>query len=73
MAGSARQLGETVRHLAAGGTGEGVSTRLLIYAGELMRLGIAPQRACTVAVSHALTDDAESQRAIDDVADAIFG
>jgi len=66
-------LGEKVRHLAAAGTGEGVSTRLLIYAGQLIRLGIAPARACSVAVSHALSDDAESQRAIDDVVGAIFG
>jgi nitric oxide reductase NorQ protein len=66
-------LGEKVRHLAAGGCGEGVSTRLLVYAGQLIRLGIAPGRACTVAVSHALSDDVESQRAIDDVVGAIFG
>jgi nitric oxide reductase NorQ protein len=66
-------LGEKVRHLAAAGTGEGVSTRLLIYAGQLIRLGITPARACSVAVSHALSDDAESQRAIDDVVGAIFG
>jgi nitric oxide reductase NorQ protein len=66
-------LGEKVRHLAAAGTGEGVSTRLLIYAGQLIRLGITPARACSVAVSHALSDDPESQRAIDDVVGAIFG
>ena len=66
-------LGEKVRHLASNGLGEGVSTRLLIYAAQLMRQGIPARRACTVAVSHALTDDAESQRAIDDVVGAIFG
>lgn len=66
-------LGEKVRHLSAAGTGEGVSTRLLIYAGQLIRLGIEPGRACSVAVSHALSDDPESQRAIDDVVGAIFG
>jgi len=66
-------LGEKVRHLAAAGAGEGVSTRLLIYAGQLIRLGISPARACSVAVSHALSDDPESQRAIDDVVGAIFG
>jgi nitric oxide reductase NorQ protein len=66
-------LGEKIRHLATGGTGEGVSTRLLVYAGQLIRLGISPGRACTVAVSHALSDDPESQRAIDDVVGAIFG
>ena len=32
-------LGEKIRHLATGGAGEGVSTRLLVYAGQLIRLG----------------------------------
>ena len=67
------KLGEKVRHLKSSGLAEGVSTRLLVYAGQLIRQGIAARRACTVAVSHALTDDADSQRAIDDVAGAIFG
>jgi nitric oxide reductase NorQ protein len=67
------KLGEKVRHLKSSGLAEGVSTRLLVYAGQLMGRGIAPRRACTVAVSHALTDDQDSQRAIDDVAGAIFG
>jgi nitric oxide reductase NorQ protein len=67
------KLGEKVRHLTSSGLTEGVSTRLLVYAGQLIRQGVPPRRACTVAVSHALTDDADSQRAIDDVAGAIFG
>ncbi|MGH7894631.1 MAG: CbbQ/NirQ/NorQ/GpvN family protein [Candidatus Binatia bacterium] len=67
------KLGEKVRHLKSSGLAEGVSTRLLVYAAQLMRQGVTPRRACTVAVSHALTDDHDSQRAIDDVAGAIFG
>src|SRR5436190_4610173 len=67
------KLGEKVRHLKSSGLAEGVSTRLLVYAGQLIRQGVSARRACTVAVSHALTDDADSQRAIDDVAGAIFG
>jgi nitric oxide reductase NorQ protein len=67
------KLGEKVRHLKSSGLAEGVSTRLLVYAGQLVRQGVAPRRACVVAVSHALTDDGDSQRAIDDVAAAIFG
>ncbi len=66
-------LGEKVRHLRPSGLAEGVSTRLLVHAGQLIRQGVAPRRACIVAVSHSLTDDADSQRAIDDVAAAIFG
>lgn len=66
-------LGERVRHLKASGLAEGVSTRLLVYAGQLVRQGVAPRRACGVAVSRALTDDHESAHAIDEVAGAIFG
>jgi nitric oxide reductase NorQ protein len=65
-------LGEKVRHLRPSGLAEGVSTRLLVHAGRLIRNGVAPRRACVVAVSHSLTDDGDSQQAIDDVAAAIF-
>src|SRR5262249_16177978 len=66
------KLGEKVRPLKASGLEEGVSTRLLIYAGQLMRRGVRPRRACSVAVSRSLTDDVDSQRAIDEVIYAIF-
>ncbi len=66
------RLGEKVRHLKASGLEEGVSTRLLIYAGQLIQRGVSPRRACTVAVSRSLTDDVESQRAIEEVVNAIF-
>jgi nitric oxide reductase NorQ protein len=65
-------LGEKVRNLKASGLEEGVSTRLLIYAGELIRQGIAPRRAATVAVTWSLTDETDSKRAIDEVVKAIF-
>lgn len=66
------KLGEKVRNLKEHGLGEGVSTRLLIYAGRLMERGIAPRRACQVAVNWALTDDAEIQRSIEEVISSIF-
>ncbi len=66
------KLGEKVRHLKASGLEEGVSTRLLIYAGQLMQRQVPARRACRVAVSTSLTDDAESQRAIDALVGAIF-
>ena len=65
-------LGEKVRHLRPSGLAEGVSTRLLVHAAQLIRNGVSPRRACVAAVSHSLTDDGDSQRAIDDVAAAIF-
>jgi nitric oxide reductase NorQ protein len=66
-------LGEKVRHLRSSGLAEGVSTRLLVHAGQLIHQGVGPRRACAVAVSQSLTDDSDSQRAIDEVAAAIFG
>lgn len=66
------RLGEKVRHLKASGLEEGVSTRLLIYAGQLIHRGVPPRRACAVAVSRSLTDDLDSQRAIDEVIAALF-
>jgi nitric oxide reductase NorQ protein len=66
------KLGEKVRNLREHGLGEGVSTRLLIYAGKLIARGITPRRACQVAVVWGLTDDAEVQRSIEEVASSIF-
>ena len=66
------KLGEKVRNLREHGLGEGVSTRLLIYAGKLIAKGIPPRRACQVAVVWGLTDDAEVQRSIEEVVSSIF-
>ena len=66
------KLGEKVRNLREHGLGEGASTRLLIYAGKLMAQGIAPRRACQVAVNWAVTDDAAVQRSIEEIIASIF-
>jgi nitric oxide reductase NorQ protein len=66
------KLGEKVRHLKEHGLAEGVSTRLLIYAGRLIHEGIEPRRACQVAVIWALTDDRDVQRSIEEVVSSIF-
>ena len=66
------KLGEKVRHLKTSGLEEGVSTRLLIYAAQLIQKDVPARRACATAVSRSLTDDIDSQRAIDEVAAAIF-
>jgi len=66
------KLGEKVRHLRDQGLEEGVSTRLLIYAGQLMVQGIEARRACEVAVSQAVTDDFEVERGIQEIIRSIF-
>ncbi len=66
------RLGEKVRNLKEHGLGEGVSTRLLVYAGRLIAQGIPARRACQVAITWALTDDSEVQRSIEEVVTSIF-
>jgi nitric oxide reductase NorQ protein len=65
-------LGSKVRHLRHHGFDEGVSTRLLVYAGQLMVRGVTPARACEVAVSRAVSDDIDVQRAIAELVSTIF-
>ncbi len=67
------RLAEKVRNLKHHGLDEGVSTRLLVYAGTLIRDGIVPAVACQVAIAQPITDDREMQRAIQDLVSTIFG
>ena len=65
-------LGAKVRHLRHHGFDEGVSTRLLVYAGQLMAKNVSPIRACEVAVCRAVSDDVDVQRAIRELVTTIF-
>jgi nitric oxide reductase NorQ protein len=65
-------LGEKIRNLIGQGLQEGASTRLLIYAGKLMGRGIAPRRACEVAIVWGLTDDRDIQKSVMEVVTSIF-
>ena len=69
---SLARLGEKIRNLREHGLAEGASTRLLIYAGRLMRQGIPARRACQVAIVWTLTDEQELQRSIEEVVYSIF-
>ncbi|HUJ80213.1 MAG TPA: CbbQ/NirQ/NorQ/GpvN family protein [Nitrospiria bacterium] len=65
------RIGEKVRHLKHHGLEEGVSTRLLVYAGTLIRRGIPPHAACEAAIAKPLTDDPDIQRSIRELVSAI--
>lgn len=65
-------IGVKVRNLREHGFEEGVSTRLLIYAGELIKRGIEPRRASEIAVVQAVSDDAAVQQAVADIVDVIW-
>ncbi len=65
-------IGEKVRNLREHGFEEGVSTRLLIYAGELIRNDIPPRRAADVAIIMAVSDDKTVQQAVADIVDVVL-
>ena len=65
-------IGERVRQLREHGFEDGVSTRLLIYAGQLITKGIDPRRACDVAISRAVSDDVDVQQAVADIVDVLL-
>jgi nitric oxide reductase NorQ protein len=65
-------LGAQLRRLGEAGVIEGPSTRLLVHVGGLVRRGVAPRRACEVALVQALTDDHDVQDAITQVVTAVF-
>jgi len=65
-------LGERIRNLRHHGFDEGISTRLLVYAGQLIAGKVSPIRACEAAICRAVTDDVEVQRAISEVVSTIF-
>ena len=66
------RIGQKIRNLRSHGFDEGVSTRLLVYAGQLIVQGVLPRRACDAAISKAVSDDLEVQRAIAELVDAVF-
>ncbi|MFM8355499.1 MAG: CbbQ/NirQ/NorQ/GpvN family protein [Gammaproteobacteria bacterium] len=65
-------IGEKVRNLREHGFEEGVSTRLLVYTGQLTARGIDPRRAADIAIVNAVSDDATVQSAIRDIVDALL-
>ncbi|MCW8825698.1 MAG: CbbQ/NirQ/NorQ/GpvN family protein, partial [Gammaproteobacteria bacterium] len=66
------KIGETARNLKGHGLDEGISTRLLVYAANLINQGIAPNKACRMALVRPITDDADIRGTLDHAIDAIF-
>ncbi len=66
------RIGEKVRNLKNHGLEEGVSTRLLIYAGQFIRQGLDPHAACRAAIIQPLTDDPEMQQGLTEIVSSIL-
>lgn len=66
------KIAETARNLKGHGLDEGISTRLLVYAANLMEKGIAPPDACRMALVRPITDDADIRDTLDHAIDVVF-
>lgn len=61
------------RNLKGHGLDEGISTRMLIYAGNLMAKKVEAKRACRVALVSPITDDLDMRDALDAAVTTFFG
>jgi nitric oxide reductase NorQ protein len=61
------RVAHRIRKLKNHGLEEGVSTRLLIYAGRLMAAGLPAEVACRASLVEPLSDDADLQRSMAEV------
>jgi nitric oxide reductase NorQ protein len=67
-----RKIAEKFRSLKGRGLDEGVSTRLLIYAGLLIAKGTEPRRACEVALIMPITDDPEMHKTLNEIVTSVL-
>ncbi len=66
------QIGQRGRNLKGHGLDEGISTRLLVYAAQLINKGLAPVVACRVALVRPLTDDPDMRDTLDAAVSTFF-
>jgi nitric oxide reductase NorQ protein len=65
-------IGQKVRNLRGHGLEEGVSTRLLIYAAQMIARGIPAVAAAEVALCSPITDDRDLQRSIREIVTTVI-
>jgi len=73
IAGKLVQIAHRARNLKGHGLDEGISTRLLVYAGHLINKGIAPVAACTMTMVTPLTDDPDMRDTLNAAVHTFFG
>ena len=66
------KIAHTARNLKGHGLDEGISTRLLVYAGNLIKGGIAPRDACQMALVSPITDDADIRSTLGHAVEMVF-
>jgi nitric oxide reductase NorQ protein len=65
-------LAQKIRNIREHGLTEGASTRLLVYAAQMIRRKIPIHDACRAAICLPLTDDTRLQETLDDLIEDIF-
>ena len=66
-------IAKMARNLKGHGLDEGISTRMLIYAGSLIVKGVVAKKACRVALVSPITDDLDMRDALDAAVETFFG
>ncbi|HFC53975.1 MAG TPA: CbbQ/NirQ/NorQ/GpvN family protein [Gammaproteobacteria bacterium] len=66
------QIAHAARNLKGHGLDEGISTRLLVYAAQLIEQGIEPRRACRMAMTQPITDDEDIRATLDNAIEMYF-
>ena len=72
VAGKLVNIAERARNLKGHGLDEGISTRMLIYAGSLIAKGVEPIAACRVTLVRPITDDPDMRDALDAAVNTFF-
>ena len=67
------QVAAAARRLKGHGLDEGISTRLLVYAGRLVGQGMTLAEACRMAMVRPITDDAEIRETLEHAIGALLG
>ncbi len=66
------QIAQRSRNLKGHGLDEGISTRLLVYAGQLIAKGVEPVSACRMTLVRPLTDDPDMRDTLDAAVSTFF-
>ena len=66
------QIAHRARNLKGHGLDEGISTRLLVYAGQLISKGVEPLAACSMTMVTPLTDDPDMRDTLDAAVQTFF-
>lgn len=67
------QIAHRARNLKGHGLDEGISTRLLVYAGQLIAKGVDPEAACSMTMITPLTDDPDMRDTLNAAVQTFLG